>query len=330
MEEYNDETPTEQEDVFTPDEAESRDLEFPFEAEPQEDELQSIGPIVRVDPADLPTLDEIRRLRKEFDRNSKSLESLIQTAKESKLEKNLLQTIHLNLPDEEVEPLRRRSANRRKTLQADKLGLAISGKNLVAEMEAEDGSSAGKTRPNCLFSKDLEYYDGIPELMREDPISYFYRQLKRGTESMETASEGEEDRLSGEVLDDSLNNINDNENNNDNNNNNTFVEQWRQMQMLEEEQQMKNQRGDIAMKETSANLHDKPNEPDEVNMVASAQSQQEANGQSVQAKMEKRKFELAAFTRRLGKRISRITKDAALLEEPIRRHPSSSMSGQSF
>ena len=31
-----------------------------------------------------------------------------------------------------------------------------------AEVEAEDGSSAGKTRPNCLFSKDLEYYDGIP------------------------------------------------------------------------------------------------------------------------------------------------------------------------
>jgi len=324
MEEYNDETPTEQEDVFTPDEAESRDLEFPFEAEPQEDELQSIGPIVRVDPADLPTLDEIRRLRKEFDRNSKSLESLIQTAKESKLEKNLLQTIHLNLPDEEVEPLRRRSANRRKTLQADKLGLAISGKNLVAEMEAEDGSSAGKTRPNCLFSKDLEYYDGIPELMREDPISYFYRQLKRGTDSIETASD--EDRLSGEELDDNNDNINDNENNN----NNTYVEQWRQMQLLEEEQQMKDQRGDIAMKETSADLHDKPNKPDEVNMVASAQPEQEANGQSVQAKMEKRKFELAAFTRRLGKRISRITKDAALLEEPIRRHPSSSMSGQSF
>lgn len=323
MEEYNDETPTDQ-DVFTPDEAESKDLEFPFEAEPQEDELQSFGPIVRVDPADLPTLDEIRRLRKEFDRNSKSLESLIQTAKESKLEKNLLQTIHLNLPDEEVEPLRRGS-DRRKTLQADKLGLAISGKNLVAEVEAEDGSSAGKTRPNCLFSKDLEYYDGIPELMREDPISYFYRQLKRGTDSIETASD--EDRLSGEELDDNNNNINDE---NNINNNNTYVEQWRQMQLLEEEQQMKDQRGDIAMKETSADLHDKPNKPDEVNMVASAQPEQEANGQSVQAKMEKRKFELAAFTRRLGKRILRITKDAALLEEPIRRHPSSSMSGQSF
>jgi len=325
MEQYNEETPTEQEDVFTPDEAEFKDVEFPSEAESQEDELQSFGPIARVDPADLPTLDEIRRLRKELDRNSKSLESLIQTAKESKLEKNLLQTIHLNLPDEDVEPSSRtRSANRRKTLQADKLGLAISGKNLV-EVEAEDGSSAGKTRPNCLFSKDLEYYDGTTELMREDPISYFYRQLKRGTDSSETAAD--EDRLSGEELDDNNNNSNDNENNN---NNNTYVEQWRQMQLLEEEQQTKGQRGDIAMKETSANLHDEPNKSDEVKMAANTQPKQEANGQSVQAKLEKRKFELAAFTRRLGKRISRITKDAALLDEPIRRHPSSSLSGQSF
>ena len=86
--------------------------------------------------------------------------------------------------------------------------------------------------------------------------------------------------MSVEELDDNNNNINDE---NNINNNNTYVEQWRQMQLLEEEQQMKDQRGDIAMKETSADLHDKPNKPDEVNMVASAQPEQEANGQSVQA-----------------------------------------------
>ena len=52
-----------------------------------------------VDPANLPTMDEIRRLKKELDENSKSVENWIQIAKESKLEKNLLlQTIELKFP----------------------------------------------------------------------------------------------------------------------------------------------------------------------------------------------------------------------------------------
>ena len=56
-----------------------------------------------MDPANLPTIDEIRRLKKEFDDNSKSVENLIKLAKDSKLEKNLLQTIELKFPQSETD-----------------------------------------------------------------------------------------------------------------------------------------------------------------------------------------------------------------------------------
>jgi len=260
-------------------------------------------------------LAEVRRLKKEFDENSKSVENLIQIAKESKLEKNLLQTIHLQLGETKAEN-RNRNSNRHSaeptiTRHADD----VLKRQSKFYAPVGDSHAVRGLRRNCLYAKDAEYYDGISTAsLREDTISYFYRQLKKE----EPNSDENANETGGVSAVDDPN----------------FIKQWRQLQKRESEAKIAAEAAAVeaAAAEAAAAEAAKVALESEAERSGTKFRFEEANKREKVLDAEKRgekgdegdenrkgmkmqKAELAYFTRRLGKKISRIQKDAQRLME---------------
>lgn len=272
---------------------ESGEHEGQEEAQEEEDYLNQI--FEPVDPADLPTIEEVRRMKKEFDENSKSVENLIQIAKESKLEKNLLQTIHLKLPDRKT-PSHQQQAGIRLTATSSK-----SSSSLIMTASEEDVPTPSimrlpnsRIRQNCLYAKEMSYYYGISANQKTaadqqpgNSVSYFYRQLKKSQINMNEIAEND-----GNIETGSKN----------------FIKQWRLLQKKESEAKLAEAAAAAAAKEISKAQISflQGNDP---KTKGAGDHRLNANG------LEMRKIELASFTQNLSRKISRLQKDAAKLGE---------------
>lgn len=292
-------------------EAESANYEEDCEQKEEEEEdvnyylNQVIEP---VDPADLPTLHEVRRLKREFDENSKTVENLIKIAKESKLEQNLLQTIHLQLPDRNRAQSTKADLVMRLRGSQDKKPTYSTTSVIDSEVPLIAKIPNQNIRRNCLYFKEIAYYDGVSaETPREEGISYFYRQLKKEESSDQNTSSAEGPLEAGDK---------------------NFISQWRELRKRESEARLAAEAANavdkVASERNNAERNGSTPEDEEVIMRGEGEGEgdQKSNG------MERRKIELATFTHDLGKRISRLQRDAAKFTED--RSQTSFMQAQTF
>jgi len=244
-----------------------------------------------VDPADLPTKDEVRRLKQEFDENSKSVENLIRIAKDSKLEKNLLQTIQIQLTD------RKGRESVRGEMRAAGSQVELVASSTTSKFSISDNvpiiPRVPSVRQNCLYSGEIAYYDGIPtENPRGESVSYFYRRLKKE----EVNKDENSSKLEGPIEI----------------GNKDFIKQWRQLQKQESEAKLA--AAEAAAAEAGAAMEEEGKDVDKEGFISKLREGGEA-GDQISFGIASRKRELASFTQNLGRKISRLQKDASKFTE---------------
>jgi len=268
-----------------------------------------------VDPADLPTKDEVRQLKREFDENSKFVEDLIKLAKDSKLEKNLLQTIHLKLPETPESSKRRREP------------LTIASDTFASQAEVSTIPSIEDDEPiitkipnrhirmNCLYNGEIAYYNVSSEARRSDSVSYFYRQLKK---EQQNSNEDAVDIVRPlEIMD------------------NDFIKQWRLLQKRESDTKlaasMAKEAAAVAAAAAKMMQQDRQKKIDREDYRMEGEDLREGRGandgrgggggdlEPNGLENGARREELASFTLKLGQRILRLQKDAARLTEGPQR-----------